>query len=58
MVRQTWEHLTSDVIIELISWRSGLSLTCSAALYEIVLREDGYRLFIDVFQYALDNVDV
>jgi hypothetical protein len=56
MTRQTWEHLTSDVIIEIIAWRSGLSLTCAAALYEIVIREDGYDLFIDVFQYALDSI--
>lgn len=56
MTRQTWEHLTSDIIIEIIAWRTGLSISICAALYEVVIREDGYDLFLDVFQYALDNV--
>lgn len=56
MVRSTWEHLTSDVIIEIIALRCGLPVTSCAALYEVVMREDGWRLFIDVFQGALDNV--
>jgi hypothetical protein len=40
MVRSTWEHLTSDVIIEIIAIRCGLPVTSCAALYEVVMRID------------------
>lgn len=56
MIRTTWVHLTSDVIIEVIALRCGLPVTSCAALYEIVIREDGYDLFIDMFQDHLDTV--
>lgn len=56
MIRGTWEHLSSDVMIEIIAWRSGLSVSQCAALYEIVIREDGWDLFVELFQTSLDNV--
>ena len=55
MIRSTWQFLTSDVIIEIIAIRCGLPVTSCAAFYEIVIREDGWDLFIGVFQDHLDN---
>jgi hypothetical protein len=56
MVNGTWEFLTSDVVITIISLRTGLSLSYCAALYELVIRDEGYNLFLDLFQEALDEV--
>lgn len=55
MIKCTWVHLTSDVIIELIAWRSGMSLSGCAAMYELVIRDMGYDLFIDAFESELED---
>lgn len=56
MIRGTWEHLTSDVIIEIIALRSGMSLSACAAFYALVVRDMGFELFVEVFEQELDDV--
>jgi hypothetical protein len=56
MIRCTWAHLTSDVIIEVVAWRTGLSVSACACFYELVLRDMGMDLFVEVFEGEIDNI--